>query len=85
LYIAIIIEMRNPENQLLAATCPSSFTGINSAVRKFSWSAATSAGSRATLLTGLVRVNLAVGKFGLLGTLVGLSVLALAAVLYGFD
>lgn len=82
LYIVIIIDMRNPANQLLAATCPSSFMRINSAVRKFSRSAATGASGRATLLTGLTRVNLAVGKSGLLGTLVGLSVLALAAVLY---
>lgn len=54
-------------------------------MRKFSWSAATSTGSRTTLLTGFVRVNLAIGEFGLLGALVGLAVLALAAVLWRVD
>lgn len=68
---------------LLTATCPSSLMGISRAVRKLSWSAATGARSRAALLTGLVRVNLAVGESGLLDTLIGLSVLALAAVLCG--
>lgn len=64
--------------QLLTAICPSSLMGINNAMRKFSWTAA-------TLLTGFVRINFAVGEFGLLGTLVGLTVFALAAMLCGID